>query len=80
MEWFLVHDGHNGIMAFGTNLLGPRSVPLGNFIYKFVCTKAINRFSDHLLVVGCPCCGQIRGNQGLFLRNLQCRCSTEETF
>jgi hypothetical protein len=26
-----VYDGHNGIMAFGTNLLGPRSVPPGNF-------------------------------------------------
>jgi hypothetical protein len=26
-----VYDGDNGIMAFGTNLLGPRSVPLRNF-------------------------------------------------
>lgn len=41
-------DGHNGIMAFETNLLGPRSVPLGNS-FRFVYMKPINRSFDHVL-------------------------------
>jgi hypothetical protein len=53
-----VYDGNNGIMAFGTNLLGLRSVPLWNF-YRFVYMEPINRFFDHLLVVVCLRCGQI---------------------
>jgi hypothetical protein len=43
-------DGNNGIMAFGTNLLGPRSVPLGNS-FRFVYMKPINRSFDHVLEV-----------------------------
>jgi len=43
-------DGNNGIMAFGTNLLGPRSVPLVNS-YRFVYMKPINRSFDHVLEV-----------------------------
>jgi hypothetical protein len=37
-----VYDGHNGIMAFGTNLLGPRSVPSTELLYRFVCMKPFN--------------------------------------
>jgi hypothetical protein len=29
-----VYDRHNGIVAFGTNLLGPRSALLGSFIIE----------------------------------------------
>ena len=59
-----VHDGHNGIMVFGTNLFRPRAVLLGKF-YIESCVKPFNRSFDHALQIAALYCGQITRSRGL---------------
>jgi hypothetical protein len=41
-----VHDGHNGIMTFRIESLRAEKRSAGELLYRFVCTKPINRTFD----------------------------------